>query len=114
MNLETTMNITLVPNAPSAEYAAMGGMSCANWAKQPVYGCADIDDSWRPSYRAIATTEHPQSSYGLPVVVLADETVVGPADPVFHSISYLVVAAELNPLFERLKMAGYTVVAEEI
>lgn len=113
------MFVTVCPNAPSPEYAALGGLSCAAWAEQPAYPTLvdrrdDFPSARNVCYRAIATTEHAASSYNQPVVVLIDGTAIGPADRVYRDISYVVEAADLNPLYARLQSAGYPVVSEQI
>jgi len=107
------MFVSVCPNAPSAEYAALGGLSVADWEREPIFtGHLGWQRACR--YEAIATTDHAASSYGLPVVVLPDGTAIGPQDRVYRHLSYVVLAAELNPMFARLRQAGYRVEAEEI
>jgi len=107
------MFVTLAPNAPSAEYAALGGLSCAQWGEQALIP-GSRSPNITPIYGALATTEHAASSYGLPVVVLADGTPVGPGDRVYRDLSFVVLAAAANPMFSALRTAGHTVIAEEI
>ena len=104
------MYVTICPNAPSEEYAALGGLSCTDWVKEPLFSCCDFEmGEFSPRYLAIATTEHASSSYGLPVVILRDGTVLGPKDRAFKSLSFVVCGSSMNPLFDELKAAGYEV-----
>jgi len=107
------MFVTIAPNAPSAEYAALGGLSYAQWGEQALIP-GSRENCIMPIYECLATTEHAASSYGLPVVVLADGTPVGPGDRVYRDLGFVVMAAAANPMFSALERAGYTVIAEEI
>ncbi len=103
--------VTIRPNAPSAEYAALGGLSVAQWAEEALLPGADGGHC----YAAVATTDHAASSYGLPVVALAESgEAIGPADQVYRHLGYVVVCPSLAPMFGRLREAGYTVAGEAI
>lgn len=103
-----TWYVKIKPNAPSLEYAALGGLSVAQWREEPLRAAED--------YEAIATTEHPASSHGLPVVVLrnGDGDLLSPGDKLYRHLSYRILASYGSEIYDKLVAAGYPVCGEYI
>ena len=94
------IDVTISPNAPSTEFAAymQGRRSCPEM----------------PSYTARITRDHAASSYGLPVIVLADGNAYGPADLAkLYPISALVIVPNPAPEWRDPEMEGLIAAAAQ-